>query len=230
MKGYKAYKKGLICQEKQYEEGKVYEEEGGDICSAGVMHFCENPLDTLDYYPLVDENGDLSEFSDVEALADVQREENKCATTKLKIGARLSLSGFIKAGIDFIFERTKVDGDGEKTVSDERRAKLAASGHRAQLATSGDYAQLATSGDSTKLAASGDYAKLAASGKDSIAAGIGIHNQAKASLGSWIVLAEWKRNEEGRWVPMCVKSVQVDGEVVKADTMYLLENGEFIEV
>jgi len=49
MKGYKGFKKGLICKGKQYAENAVFEEAEANICKNG-MHFCENPLDVLDYY------------------------------------------------------------------------------------------------------------------------------------------------------------------------------------
>ena len=69
MKYYKAFNKGMMCRGKQYEEGKEYEEKGGVICGAGMMHFCETPFDTLDYYPLIDSDGNFSEFAEVEPLA-----------------------------------------------------------------------------------------------------------------------------------------------------------------
>ena len=50
MKGYKGYEKGLVCRGKQYAVGEVFEEDNAEICKSG-MHFCENPLDILDYYP-----------------------------------------------------------------------------------------------------------------------------------------------------------------------------------
>ena len=59
-----------------------------------------------------------------------------------------------------------------------------------------------------------------AAGKDSIA---------KAKIGSWITLAEWKCNDNV-WIPICVKTEQVDGERIKADTYYKLVDGEFKEV
>ena len=59
-----------------------------------------------------------------------------------------------------------------------------------------------------------------AAGNDSIA---------KAKIGSWITLAEWKCNGNV-WVPICVKTEKVDGEHIKADTFYKLVNGEFKEV
>lgn len=65
MKGYKAFEKGMVCKGKQYAENTVFEEETAEICKSG-MHFCKNPLDVLNYYPLVDENGNMSEFAEVE--------------------------------------------------------------------------------------------------------------------------------------------------------------------
>ncbi len=59
VKGYKAFNKGLICKDKQYKENTTYEEDGKSICKAGTMHFCENPFDVLDHYPLIDGNGDF---------------------------------------------------------------------------------------------------------------------------------------------------------------------------
>ena len=59
----------------------------------------------------------------------------------------------------------------------------------------------------------------------------GSNSMAKAKAGSWITLSEWKwNNEKSRYVPTCVKTEYVDGENIKADTWYLLQKGEFIEV
>src|SRR3990167_8786012 len=61
IKGYKAFNKGLTCQEFKYEVGKKYIHEGDiELCKKG-FHFCENPLDTLDYYDLCE-----SEFAEIE--------------------------------------------------------------------------------------------------------------------------------------------------------------------
>jgi hypothetical protein len=173
LKGFKAFNKGLVCQGKQYAENTVFEEKEAIICKNG-MHFCKNPLDTLDYYPLIDDNGDLSEFAEVEALTDtVTDDDKKFATKKLHIGARLDLKGFVKASIDFLFETNeanKLNG-----------SQLAASGVNSQLAASGDYSQLAASGVNSQLAASGDYSQLAASGYYSKLAASGVNSQLAAS-------------------------------------------------
>lgn len=67
MKGYKGFGKGMICRGKQYAENTIFEEENAIICESG-MHFCKDPLAVTDYYPVVDRNGDLSEYAEVEAL------------------------------------------------------------------------------------------------------------------------------------------------------------------
>lgn len=47
----------------------------------------------------------------------------------------------------------------------------------------------------------------------------------------WITLAEWEWDKEkGRYVPVCVKTEQVDGERIKEDVFYMLKDGEFQEV
>lgn len=194
-----------MCKGKQYAENTIFEEENAEVCKCG-MHFCENPLDVLDYYPLIDDNGELAEYAEVEALDEVLTDDNKkYCTKKLKIGAKLDLPAFVKASIDFQFEKTPV----EKTI----RKNKSASGNSSQLAASGNYSQ---------LAASGDY---------SVVVGVGINNIAKAAKGCWITLAEWKYDSEKETtIPVCVKTEYVDGEKIKENVFYKLVDGEFTEV
>ena len=242
MKGFKAFGKGMICRGKQYAENTVFEEPTAEICKSG-MHFCENPLDVLDHYPLIDKHGDIVEVAEVEALDECKTDDNKkYCTKKLKIGAKLSLKGFINAAVDFIYEKcTKKDtGDSAKLASSGDCAQLASSGYGAQLASSGYCARLASSGDGAKLASSGygaqlassgDGARLASSGDYAVIAGIGVNNAAKGKIGSWITLAEWEYdNSKSRWVPVCVKTEQIDGVKIKEDTFYKLVDGKFQEV
>ena len=218
-KGYKAFEPGLVCRGKQYAENTTFEEAGGKLCGAGMMHYCANPLDCLDYYPLLNDNCELNDFAEVVAEEPPVGDGKKFATKKLHICAKLDLKGFIKAAVSFIWESSEHDG---LTASAEKNSKLAASG---------DYSKLAASGYSSKLAASGYSSKLAASGYYSVVAGIGIDNIAKAALGCWICLAEWEYNrKKERWIPLCVKAAQIDGETLKPDTWYQLKNGEFAEV
>ena len=256
IKGYKGFNKDMTCRGKQYEENTTYEEDGTDICSAGVMHFCKNPWDVLNYYPIVNEDGEISEFADVEAQGELFEREDKSATTKLHIGAKLGLKGFIKACIDFTLEKTKyVSGDTELSNDNEDdSAKIGSSGYSAQIGSSGYYAQIGSSGDSAKIGSSGDYAQIGSSGyyaqigssgdsakiisegKNSVVMAAGYNSIAKAKIGSWITLSEWvntgKEDRKGYsiYIPKCVKTGYVDGEHIKEDTFYKLVDGEFVEV
>ena len=166
IKGYKAFNRGMICKGKQYEENTTYEEKGNKICEAGVMHFCENPFDVLNYYPLIDEDGNISDFADVEAIGDIYKGKDKTATNKLHIGAKLGLKGFIKACVDFTIEKTKVETvkADDVGISSGDYAQIGSSGDSAQIGSSGYYAKIGSSGDSAKIGSSGDYAQIGSSG------------------------------------------------------------------
>ena len=238
MRYFKAFHTGMICNGKQYAENTVYEENGDTICENGAMHFCETPFDCLDYYPLIDESGRITEFAEVSPMDVVLEEENKRACRKLHIGAKLSLKDVINAQVDIQMKKGTCDtaasgdvsqlaasGDVSQLAASGNGSQLAASGYRSQLAASGDRSQLAASGYGSKLAASGDVSQLAASGAHSIAAAFGRNNTVSASLGSWIVLAEYNENGE----PICVKAAQIDGEKLKPNVFYKLKDGEFVE-
>ena len=165
MKGFKGFEKGLVCRGKQYKENTVFEEEKAVICQSG-MHFCENPFDVLEYYDFVNGNGSFNEFAEVEALDEVKTDDNKkYCTTKLKIGAKLSFAGFVKACVDFVIENTKITTEGF-TDNDKglRNAQIGSSGDYAKIGSSGDYAQIGSSGEYAKIGSSGDYAKIGSSG------------------------------------------------------------------
>ena len=274
--GFKAYDPGLVCRGYQYEEGKTYKKNGHGVCVGGVTHYCVNPFDVLEYYPLVRDDGKFSEFTTVEAIDDpVTKDNQKFATSTIKIGVKLGFAGFIKACVDFVYEKTiknmpsdKVEtgysaqigssgnyakigssgnsaqigssGDSAQIGSSGNYAQIGSSGNYAQIGSSGDsaqigssgyYAKIGSSGDSAKIGSSGDSAKIDISGNDSVGAAIGIDSVIKGAVGNWITLAEWVYdNDKQRYIPVCVKSAQIDGEIIKADTWYKLSGGEFVEV
>ncbi len=238
MKGYKAFEKGLVCRGKQYTENTVFEEPEARICHSG-MHFCKNPLDVLDYYPLVDDNGKMTEFAEVEALDECQTDDNKkFCTKKLKVGAKISFPALVQASVNFEFEADdkkaktkKSDKDDEKISSKGYSAKIGSSGDYAKIGSSGYYAKIGSSGDSAKIGSSGYSAQIDSTGLDSVICCAGHGSKVKAKKGSWITLAEWKFDDEKkRAVPVCVKTEFVDGERIKEDVFYCLKNGEFKEV
>ena len=249
LNGYKAFEPGMICKGKQYQENTDYEEEGGEICEKGMMHYCVNPFEVLNFYPLVNDSGKVSDFAAVKSLEEpVSGDNGKFATKKLHIGVKLGLPGFVKACIDYLKEETIVNAP-NSTVSSGDSAKIGSSGYYAQIGSSGNYAQIGSSGDSAQIGSSGYYAKIGSSGnyakigssgdsakiesagEDSVICCAGHGSAVNAKAGSWITLAEWEYSEaKNGCVPKCVKTEYVDGERIKADTWYKLIDGEFTEV
>ena len=121
-------------------------------------------------------------------------------------------------------------GDSAKIGSSGYYAKIGSSGDYAKIDSSGDSAQIGSSGDSAQIGSSGDSAKIDSTGEDSVIMCAGNESKAKAKVGSWITLAEWKwSDEKNRNVPVCVKTEYVDGVNIKADTWYQLKNGKFVK-
>ena len=261
MKGYKAFRKGMICAPdeqhlKQYAENTVFEEDSAVVCEKG-MHFCKDPLAVLDYYPLVDENGEMSEFAEVEALDECKTDDGqKYCTKKLKVGAKLSFPALVQASVNFEFEKgTKINtrtlgedddekissksngaqigssGYGAQIGSSGNGARIGSSGYGAQIGSSGNGARIGSSGNGARIGSSGNGARIASSGKHSVICCAGNDSIVKAKKGSWITLAEWQYDKvECAFIPVCVKTEYVDGEKIKADTPYKLVNGRFEEV
>jgi hypothetical protein len=215
-KGYKAFAPGMICRGKQYAENTDYEEADGAICGKGMMHYCVNPFDTLNFYDLVGENGKFSDFAEVEALdPPVSGSDGKFAAKKLHIGAKLSFAGFVKACIDYTKEQT-IDnmpkseigtGDSAQIGSSGYYAKIGSSGYYAQIGSSGDYAQIGSSGNSAQIGSSGDYAQIGSSG-DSAQIGSSGNSAQIGSSGNYA-----KINSTGEDSVICCAG---SGSVVKA--------------
>ena len=170
MKGYKAFGKGMVCRGKQYEENKIFEEDEAKVCQKG-MHFCKRPLDVLDYYPLVDEDGNMTEFAEVEALDNPVTDDNeKYCSKKLKIGAKISFVKLVQAEINFENEKT---GETKTKTTSKNNARIGSSGnweqigssgYSAHIGSSGDWARIGSSGNSAQIVSSGDWAQIGSSG------------------------------------------------------------------
>ena len=155
--------------------------------------------------------------------------------------AKIGSSGYsAKIGSSGDYAKIGSSGDSAKIGSSGYYAKIGSSGDYAKIVSSGDSAKIGSSGDSAKIGSSGDSAQIGSSGdsakidstgEDSVIMCAGNSSIAKAKVGSWITLAEWKwSDEKKRDVPVCVKTEYVDGENIKADTWYQLINGKFVEV
>ena len=197
---YKGFDKDFKCRGFQYEVGKTYEMDSNiAYCNRG-FHACESPMEVFDYYDML-----TSRFAEVEQSGKMDKEADstKTCSSRIKIKAELKLADIINSGVEWLKEITSP----YKTEVNN---------------TSND-------GNSAQIGSSGYSAQIGSSGKDSVIMCAGHDSKAKAAIGSWITLAEWKRIEDV-WKPICVKTEQVDGKRIKADTYYKLIDGKFEEV
>ena len=286
IKTYKGFNKYMTCRGFQYEEGKEYEEESVEVCDHG-FHACEYPLDCLGYY-----SPSESVYHEVEQSGEIQKhsEDTKVASTKIKIGAEISIAGLVKAAIEYTVKRVNKDAEsdekygassatGDKGASSATGYKGASSatGYKGASSATGDYGASSATGDYGASSATGDKGASSATGykgassatgtygassatgtcgassatgykgassaedKDAVAVAWGYKSKAKGVLGAFLVFADWEytgseddteydRNNQSAWVLNGAKMVQVDGENIKPNTWYTIENGEIAEV
>ena len=210
---YKGFDENMQCRGFHYEVGKEYKMGGNIKCCERGFHACESPMEVWDYYDML-----TSRFAKVEQSGKIEKEEDstKVCSSRIKIKAELKFADIINIGVEWLKDITspsKVKTYGELNDNGDRRKQIGSSGY------------------SAKIGSSGDYAKIDSTGEDSVIMCAGNNSKAKAKIGSWITLAEWKwSDEKKRDVPVCVKTEYVDGENIKADTWYQLKNGKFVEV
>lgn len=122
-------------------------------------------------------------------------------------------------------------GLGTRIASVGDITKIGNSGTAAHISTAGRGTKITNTGCATQITSTGGRTQVASSGEDVIICCTNKNCRVKAKKGSWITLAEWKRDEEkNRDVPVCVKTEYVDGERIKEDTYYTLKDGKFFEL
>ena len=222
IKSYKGFDKDMKCRGFQYEVGKEYDMDGEIKCCNRGFHACKSPFEVWDYYDMLN-----SRFAEVEQSGKIDEEEKstKVCSSRIKIKAELKLADIINIGVEWLRDITspsKVKTDGALNDNGHRNKQIGSSGYSAKIGSSGYSAQIGSSGD---------YAKIDSTGEDSVIMCAGNKSKAKAKIGSWITLAEWKwSDKKKRNVPVCVKTEYVDGVNIKADTWYQLKNGKFVKV
>ena len=100
-----------------------------------------------------------------------------------------------------------------------------ATGRRGAASATGSRGIVSATGDWSVASATGCYSVASADNPTAIAVAWGSFGRAKGVLGAHIVCAEWRN---GKLVE--AKMAVVDGDKIKADTYYMLKNGEFAEL
>ena len=170
---YKGFKKDMTCRGFQYEEGKEYEGSEASVCNSG-FHSCEYPLDCFRYYDPAH-----SVYHEVEADGEIDKADDntKLASTKLKIGAELSIAGLVKASIEYTIKRTKKEaGDTDP--------------YGASSAT-GNYGASSATGYRGASSATGYRGASSADNATAVAIAWGACSKAKGVIGSHLVFADW---------------------------------------
>ena len=238
---YKGMDQNMQCRGFQYEVGKEYEHTGPLKCcpseeeakkGIGGFHACEYPLDVFNYYPPAG-----SRFFEVEQSGKLSKsdDDSKVASTKIKIGAEISIAGLVKAAVEYTKERaTEVPG-GHATgyqgaaSSTGYRGAASATGDQGAAYATGDQGAASSTGNRGAASATGYQGAASATGKDSVALAAGKDGRAMGALGCVICCVE--RGEwNGNTYPIKeAKAAIVDGEILKPNVWYTLWDGEFVE-
>ena len=115
------------------------------------------------------------------------------------------------------------------------KGAASATGYKGAASATGDNGAASATGDNGAALTIGDLGCASVASKLAIAVAIGHQAAAAGCLDSWIVLAErdevWNEDKCQYDYPIKeVKAFHVDGETIKADTFYRLENGQPVEV
>ena len=171
-KAFKGFNKDLTCRGFQYEEGKEFETARAECCEEG-FHACEYPLDCFGYY-----NPAQSVYHEVELDGDMDQSgsDTKICATKIKIGARLSIAGLVKAAIDFTMSRVN-----KEASSDERHGYASATGYRGASSATGDYGASSATGNYGASSATGYRGASSATGNYGASSATGNYGASSAT-------------------------------------------------
>ena len=251
IKSYKGFNKDMTCRGFQYKEGKEYETSRAVVCNEG-FHACEHPLDCLGYYP-----PNTSAYHEVEQTGEFSSDsgsrDSKIASTKIKIGAKLSIAGLVQAAIDFTKSKTVTmqDATGNYGVSSATGdyGVSSATGYKGASSATGTCGASSATGTCGASSATGYKGASSATGNcgassatgykgassadntTAVAVAWGYESKAKGCVGSHIVCAEWRYvDDKKEWELVGAKMARVDGDKIKADVYYILKDGEFVAV
>ena len=238
VKTVKGFDENLKCRDFQYEVGGQYKIENDDpimLCHNGFHAIAEDqdPISVFEYYPPAFD-GKRSRYCEVEVGGNIDTDGIKIAGSEIKVGPEIGVPGIIKAHTDWVKSRTTNKNNTEVenfVISGDHDAATA--GYRG-AATAGNYGA-ATAGY-CGAATAGDYGTATSRGSVSVGAnGVGCvrgtNVKIKGGLGAILMIAVEERNtlecntlKIKEW-----KTIVVDGQSVKENTWYTLENGNIVE-
>lgn len=139
--------------------------------------------------------------ADLEDVSPERESDSKVCGKKITLGAEIGIPGLVKAHVEWV--KSNIDETKKQTV------------------VPGDYSSASNTGD---------YSSASVDGMGSVAIVTGYQSEAKANLGSAIVVCERGAWNGSTYPLLAIKAAIVDGETLKPNTWYTLKNGEFVEV
>ena len=236
LKGYKGYDKGMQCRGMQFKEEESYHQKGDIKCCNNGIHFCENPLDVFKYYRY--ENGEVYTIVESNWYMDSKHIDSKIATSDIRIKTKIEFSNLLKIGIDFTFKklnylfhkRDMIISKNQKdynTLAGQDCNTIA--GHNDNTLAGQDCNTIAgqdnntIAGQDCNTLAGQNYNTLIMSGTSNAAIS-GNGSEFKGKKGNLICLYN-----RANGVIVDYNVAIIDGEIIKEDVFYKLENGEFVE-
>jgi hypothetical protein len=243
MKVYKGTDKDMKCRGFQYKLGEAAVFDGEPhLCRAG-LHACEQPIDVLNHYA---PNESRYFEADAEEVTDERKsDDSKIVAKKMTLKAEIGVPGLVKAQIEYIKNQIGFE-DAIKRANAEKenhatgyQGAASATGYHGAASATGDQGAASATGDQGAASATGDHGAASATGyqgaasatgKAGVALAAGYECKAMGALGCAICCVERGKWDGETYPIVAVKAAIVDGEKIKADTWYRLQNGEFVEV
>jgi hypothetical protein len=181
----KGFASDLTCRGYQFKEGETYEHTGSvKVCNSG-FHACTidaHPLSVFGYYPPAG-----SRFHLVKQRGETNSDDGiKVASAKITIGYELSIGELTKRATEWVFSRSKPEGEsatgyqGAASATGDQGAASATGAQGAASATGTQGAASAT-GDRGAASATGYQGAVSATGARGAASATGAQGAAMSS-------------------------------------------------
>ena len=252
MRVYKGTDRQMKCRGMQYTLGETAVFDGEPhLCKAG-LHACEQPIDVLNHY--TPNESRYFEAEAEEVSAERESSDSKIVARKMTLKAEIGVPGLVKAQIEYVKSQIGFD-DAIKRANAEKenhatgdlgaasatgnlgaasatgnRGAASATGYLGAASATGNLGAASATGDQGAASATGDQGAASATGKAGVALAAGCECKAMGALGCAICCVERGEWDGNTYPIIAVKAAIVDGETIKPDTWYRLENGEFVEV
>ena len=243
MRVYKGTDVDMKCRGMQYKLGEAAVFDGElKLCNAG-LHACIQPIDVLNHYA---PSGSRYFEAEAEGVSNEREfDDSKIVAKKMTLKAEIGIPGLVKAQVEYVKNKIgfddaikRADAENQNHATDYRgaasatgdRGAASATGDQGAASATGDQGAASATGNRGAASATGYRGAASATGKAGVALAAGLECKAKGTLGCAICCVERGGWDGDTYPIIAVKAEIVDGERIKADAWYRLENGEFVEV